>query len=64
MTEIKEQKIISNTPEAIAYRNMNRPRVDKFFRIKYKSKTKEKTKKFDNLARQTWREIIIVSNKM
>lgn len=58
-----EQRIESRTLEAHAYRNMHRPKVDKFFMIKYKS-TGIKKKKFDRLARQLWRKIIMHSNTL
>ena len=59
----KKVKITSWSPEANAYRNVHRERVDKFFLIKIKSRGK-KRQKFDNLARQLWRQIIIASNKL
>lgn len=59
----KEIKISSWSLKANAHRNIHRPKVDKFFMIKAKS-TGKKRKKFDFLARQLWRKIIIDSNKL
>ena len=58
-----EIKITSFTVDANIYRNKHRPKVDKFFLIKKRSKGK-KAKKFDYLARQLWRKIIIAANKL
>jgi len=60
---LKEQRIISRTLEAIAYRNIHRPKVDKLFILKLKN-TKARRLKFDRLARQLWREVIAKSNKL
>lgn len=60
---LKEQLIESNSEEAISYRNIHRPKVDKLFIIKLKSKG-VKRKKFDELARQMWRKIIQHSNTL
>lgn len=59
----KRIPITSFTPEANAYRNMHRPKVDKFFELKSESKGDDR-RKFDRLARQAWRAILTVSNKM
>jgi hypothetical protein len=61
---LEEQKITSFSPEANAYRNINRYKVDKLFAMKEKSKEKKKIKMFDFLARQKWRKIIRESNKL
>lgn len=59
----KEVKITSFSPKANYYRNVHRSKVDKFFVIKMKS-TGKKRKKFDYIARQLWRKIVIESNKL
>ena len=61
---LKEQKIENNSPEAIAYRNMHRPRVDRLFAIKYSKKKRKDRKRLDFAARQLWRKIIKKSNEM
>ncbi len=61
---IEKQKITSRTPEANAYRNMRRGRVDKLFSIRDSKKKKSERAKFDYLARQLWRKIIRDSNKL
>ena len=60
---LSEQKFTSFSPEAWAYRNMNRHRVDKLFKAKLKNKGKLR-KKLDFKARQLWRRIIVESNKL
>lgn len=65
MAEIlKEQKIDNLSPEAIAYRNMHRPKVDKLFNNKNKTNVEKRRKYFDNKARQLWRRIIKESNSL
>jgi len=59
---LEEQKIVSQNPEAIAYRNMRRWKVDKLFSIRDSKKDKKEKSKFDYLARQLWRKIIKDSN--
>jgi hypothetical protein len=60
---LEEQELTSTTPQAHYYRNVNRPRVDKLFKLKEKSSGKKK-KHFDFLARQLWRKIILHSNTL
>lgn len=60
---LKEQKITSFSPQANYYRNTQRPKVDKLFSIKEMSKGKKRAK-YNFLARQLWRKIIIRANKM
>jgi hypothetical protein len=72
---IPRQKIISKTMEAIVYRNVLRPFVDKIFKEKeeriiapdgspiYKH-SPEKRQMLDIKARNMWRTIISESNKL
>jgi len=65
MSEIlKEQLIISKSPEAIAYRNIHRPKVDKYFSFKMKAPNSDRKRYYDNKARQLWRKIIRTSNTL
>jgi hypothetical protein len=61
---IKEQRIESQSPEAIAYRNMNRVIVNKLFTRKDNEKNKKNKSELDYKARQLWRKIIIHSNTL
>ena len=61
---LKKQKIISQSFQAIAYRNIRRPEVDKLLELKYTKKKREQQKELDRAARQLWREIILKSNKL
>ncbi len=61
MEHLKEQKIESQSSEAIAYRNIHRTKVDKLFNKKYNA-TGNRKNIFDRKARQLWRRIIKHSN--
>jgi hypothetical protein len=62
----KEVRATSFTTEANYHRNTNRRIVEKFFKKRDKSvsKNKETAARFDAKARQVWREIVTESNTM
>lgn len=59
----KPIKITSFSYSANFYRNAQRTKVDKLFNVKNNSKG-EKRRKFDFLARQLWRNIILRANTL
>ena len=60
---LPKQAIESFSIAANVYRNLNRPKVDKLFEIKASSRGKRR-RKFDFLARQTWRKIVKKANTL
>lgn len=62
----EEVKITSMSQEAIKYRNMRRPEVDRLFTFKEMALKKKprKAEKLDAKARQLWREVITISNSL